>query len=217
MRRQIYAAVGVIALSGFAARAQTPATPQSPSTMQNTQQVTVTGCVQSWSGSGSSSSAPSATTPAPTGQPSMADVRYRLTDVEKKDSASMGRPGSATPGTAGTTGTTAPAGSMSRGEGGMGHDEYLLRADTSSVNLAEHLNHKVEVTGRVAAAMSHSTMGATGTTGTAGTPGTPGTMGTPGTTGTTAATTGTTGSSAMGSNSPVLTVSSIKTIASSCK
>jgi hypothetical protein len=98
----------------------------------------------------------------------------------------------------------------------MNDDEYMLRAESSSVNLAQHVNHQVEVTGRVGSS-SGSTSGTTGTgttgTGTTGT----GTTGT-GTTGTGTTGTGTTSSSrSSSSDHPTLTVTSIKMISAECK
>jgi hypothetical protein len=36
-------------------------------------------------------------------------------------------------------------------------DEYLLRAESASVNLAQHVNHQVELTGRVSPAAGGAT------------------------------------------------------------
>lgn len=217
MTRHFYTAAGVVALSGIAFGAQTTSPTQPPSTTMAgaSQQVTVTGCVQSWTQTGSTTPG----TPSQSASQSMNDIRFKLTDAETKD-ATMSRGGSTMPGTTGatgapgSTGTSGTTGGAARmGDGAMDHDEYLLRAEGASVNLSQHLNHKVEVTGRVAASMSHA-----GTTGTSGSSGSTGSTGT-GTTGTTPRT-GESGASTMRSaagNAPVLTVSSIKMIAATCK
>lgn len=228
MRSHIYTAAGIVALSGIALGAQTTSPSQPSTTAGGMQQISVTGCVQSWTQSGAGSTTPGAAgSPAGSAQQSMSDIRFKLTDVEKKDASStMDRSGSATPGTpsgstpttgAGTPGTTgtATSGSTARsGEGSMDDHEYLLRAEGASVNLSQHLNHKVEVMGRVAAMSGTTGSGAmgTGTTGTTGT----GATGTTGTTPRTPESGASTMRSAMG-NSPVLTVTSIKMIANTCK
>ena len=146
-----------------------------------------------------------------------------LTDAKKTSgmgsSGTSGATGTGTTGTTGTgttgTGTTSSSSRMSGDE-----DEYLLRAESSSVNLSQHVNHQVEVTGRVTTSGSGSTTSGTSGTGTTGTGTTgTGTTGT-GTTGTGTTGTGTTGSTASRSSSgdkPTLSVTSIKMIASECK
>jgi len=121
--------------------------------------------------------------------------------------------GGATSGAAGTTGTTGTAGtaasgaqyilsdakpatgsaSSTAGTSGMAPSasEYQLRAEDASVNLSQHLNHQIEVTGRVASSSSMPSGGTTGAT-------------------------GTTGASRSG-DKPTLTVTSIKMIAAGCK
>lgn len=224
MRRHMYAAAGVFALSGIAVGAQTTSPSQPGTTAGATQQITVTGCVQSWTGAGTAGTSGS-TTPGTTGssQPSMSDIRYRLTDVEKSGAMSRGGATSGTTGatgatgTTGTTGSTGMTGAARSGEGAMDHDEYLLRAEGTSVSLSQHLNHKVEVTGRVSASMSPGVT--TGTSGMTGTTGSTGSTGSTGTTSTTRSPESGASSmrSAMGGNAPVLTVSSIKMVANTCK
>jgi hypothetical protein len=94
-----------------------------------------------------------------------------LTDAQMKSGA-----GSPT----GTTGTTP---SPSRAT----EDEYTLRAESASVNLAQHVNHQVELTGRVSPAASGGAA--------------PPAAGTP----------------APSAARPTLTVTSIKMIAAECK
>jgi hypothetical protein len=72
-------------------------------------------------------------------------------------------------------------------------DEYLLRAEGASVNLAQHVNHQVELTGRVSPAA---------TSGAATTPPATGAAG---------------ATRPASSDRPTLTVTSIKMIAAECK
>ena len=68
--------------------------------------------------------------------------------------------------------------------------EYVLKADSPSVNLTPHLNHQIEVTGKVASPSAGATPSGT---------------------------TGATGAGAAGANRPVLTVTEVKMIAAECK
>jgi hypothetical protein len=217
MTRNIFAALGVVA-AGAAAGAQTPSPSQPSTATPKTDNITVSGCLKPWTGSGATTSAPStpsASTPS-TGAGSTA-ASYVLTNVERKDDR--------------TTTTTTPgageAGSMTGTRTSNDDEQYLLQAESGSVNLAQHVNHQVEVTGRKASA-SMTPSPRTGTTGSAttgtGTTGT-GTTGT-GTTGTGTAGTGTTGTTsrpgmtgedAHKSAPSTLTVSSIRMISATCK
>ena len=204
MTRNIFAACGALAIAGLtvsASQTPPPAQPGTPSTqpMGSGQSVTVTGCLKPWTGSSSTmgttgaAGATGTTGTASTGAAAGASGQFVLTNVEK--SGSMG---SATSG-------TAPAASPSA----MGaQNQYLLRAEGTTVNLSAHLNHKVELTGR-AAADSRGTSGAA-TTGTTGT----GTAGT-GTTGTATSGTGMSGA-AGGTTPPTLTVTALKMVSATC-
>jgi hypothetical protein len=87
-------------------------------------------------------------------------------------------------------------------------DEYMLKAESASVNLSQHVNHQVEIVGRVSSSSMGSTSGATtGTTGTTGT----------GTTGTGTTATGSTSGASRSGDKPTLTVTSIKMISANCK
>ena len=189
MKKHILAACSALALAGVTAAAQTPS-PSQPTTSPSAQPaggtITVEGCLKPATGS-ASTGAGAATgttgTPGATGT-SGAAAQYMLTDAETKGS-----------GTAAATGTT---GGTSAARGAVNEDEYLLRADSASVNLAQHVNHQVEIVGRLApGAMGGA---ASPTTGTPGTPGAP---------------TGTRSGSASGH--PTLTVTSVKMIAANCK
>lgn len=238
MDRNIIAACGALALAGITlSAAQTPSgtTPGIPSQSQaQGRTVTVTGCLMPHAGTstgmgttgstGTAGTTGSGTAGAAGTAGTMAGAQYILTDVEDKggmmgrSGSTAGTTGSATTGTPGTAGATT---GMANRDNDGDHDRYLLRAEGSAVNLSQHVNHKVEITGRVASMdMAHGT-GAMGTTG-SGTTGT-GTTGT-GTTGTGttgSGTTGTTsrpaGSGAMDAAMPTLTVSAVKMIAATCK
>jgi hypothetical protein len=130
MRANTLAACGVL-VAGIGISAQTPQTPPQPSTpsasptpMEASGTVTVTGCLGTWDGKSTAdrveSAAPSSS-PSATG--SAAGTTYMLTSVQAVSSSA-----------------SAPGGSAA--------SSYLLKPD-SSVNLSAHLNHKVQITGSV--------------------------------------------------------------------
>ncbi len=81
-------------------------------------------------------------------------------------------------------------------QAGAAQSRYILRAEGSSVNLSQHVNHKVEITGRMAS--MDSSRGTTGTTGATGT----GSASRP---------------AGMDANPPTLTVTSLKMVSATCK
>ena len=171
MGRHIIAACGALAIAGVTLAAQTPSPSQPPSPAPSAAQagtVTIQGCLKPASGSASTGAAGATGTTGTTG----AAAQFLLTDADIKS-------GSAT-GAAGTTGAPRT---------GAMDDEFVLRPDSASVNLSQHLNHQVEVVGRMAP--SGATTGApTGTTGTTG---------------------------AGAAAKPTLTVTSVKMLAAECK
>ena len=141
-------------------------------------------------------------------------MQYVLTNVEHQGGMHdrTGSTGTVTPGTKPATPGTTPAtpgstpttpGTMQPAPGAMDHasgaaqSRYILRAEGSSVNLSQHVNHKVEITGRMAS--MDSSRGTTGTTGATGT----GSASRP--------------AGAMDANPPTLTVTALKMVAATCK
>ena len=158
MARHIFAACGALAIAGVALSAQST-TPSPSSTAAQPQSaagtVTIQGCLKP-SASAPMGSTPSGTTPGATGTSGAGATQFLLTD------AKMGSGSSSAP--SGATGTAGAAGAKD--------DEYVLRAESASVNLAAHLNHQIEITGRLASSGSTATgttPGATGATGTSST------------------------------------------------
>ena len=171
MGRHIIAACGALAIAGVTLAAQTPSPSQPPSPAPSAAAagtVTIQGCLKPASGSASTGAAGATGT---TG----AAPQFLLTDADIKSGSASGA--------AGTTGAPRT---------GAMDDEFVLRPDSATVNLSQHLNHQVEVVGRMAP--SGATTGApTGTTGTTGTAG------------------------AGAAAKPTLTVTSIKMLAAECK
>ena len=230
MTRTIPAVCVGLTLAGLSmAAAQNPAT-QSGSSQARGSSVTLTGCVKPWDGAttmpgGSSTSSRS----------SMGGPMYALTDVERSSASATG--------SAGSTSSTSPGSTSPGAMSGAMQSTYLLHSTDSSVNLSQHVNHKVAITGMVSdssGSMSNTMPGSssagspsTGTTGTsgstgAGTPGagSTGTTGASGTSGRTSGATGTPGTpgsqsspnSTMGSNPmpQTLTISSVQMISATC-
>jgi hypothetical protein len=111
--------------------AQTPARPAPPEVVPP-QTLTLTGCVKAWD--------PSTMGPPPAGTPA-AQVLV-LTEAENSAGATPGRPAPA----------AEPASPSSGGTPGSGgHSTYLLKPGSAAVNLASHLDHRVELTGTLAA------------------------------------------------------------------
>ena len=141
MERHIFAACGAIAIAGITLAAQTPSPSQPPTPAPSTAQagtITIQGCLKPAAGSptGSTTGTAGATGAGATGTAGTAGaagagaMQYLLTDAEIKS------------GSAGAAGTTPSA----------NEDEFVLRPEGASVNLAPHLNHQVEVVGRMAPA-----------------------------------------------------------------
>jgi hypothetical protein len=159
MARHIFAACGALAIAGVVLSAQST-TPSPSSTAAQPQAaagtVTIQGCLKP-NASAPMGSTPSGTTPGATGTSGAgAATQFLLTDA-KMSSGSSSAPSGAT----GTAGAAAAK-----------DDEYVLRAESASVNLAPHLNHQIEITGRLASSGSTATgttPGATGATGTSST------------------------------------------------
>ena len=171
MGRHIIAACGALAIAGVTLAAQTPSPSQPPSPAPSAAAagtVTIQGCLKPASGSASTGAAGATGATGTTG----AAPQFLLTDADIKSGSASGA--------AGTTGAPRT---------GAMDDEFVLRPDSATVNLSQHLNHQVEVVGRMAP--SGATTGApTGTTGTAG---------------------------AGAAAKPTLTVTSIKMLAAECK
>lgn len=138
MTKHICAACGALALAGVALGAQTP-TPSQPQTtqppasvqpMKGDNPVTVTGCLKPFDPATMAARPSEETGAAAAGSEKM----FVLTDV--KELASGTNPAAGTP-SAGTTASPA----------GMAPKSFVLKAGSSSVNLAQHVNHTVEVTG----------------------------------------------------------------------
>ena len=134
MRSTIFAACAALAIAGLTPSAQTPPprpsqpqTPPPPAASSDQKPLTVTGCLKPWSASTMGGGTPA--TPE-AGAPTVAtgaDAQYVLTDVDD---------GSRKPGS-----TEAPSSTP--------HAMYLVKAKDASVNLSQHVNHKVQVTGTV--------------------------------------------------------------------
>ncbi|HVG85861.1 MAG TPA: hypothetical protein VM820_15145 [Vicinamibacterales bacterium] len=171
MGRHIIAACGALAIAGVTLAAQTPSPSQPPSPAPSAAQagtVTIQGCLKPASGSASTGATGTTGT---TG----AAPQFLLTDADIKSGSASGA--------AGTTGAPRT---------GAMDDEFVLRPDSATVNLSQHLNHQVEVVGRMASSG--------------------------GTTGAPTGTTGTTGAAGAGAAAkPTLTVTSIKMLAAECK
>lgn len=182
MRNAIFATCSAVAMTGaISLSAQTtpnPSTPSTPQASTGNQTVTVTGCLKPWTGTsmGAGSTTPGSTAGSTTGAtPAMFlltnadDASSGATGTMGSGTTGSGTPGSTTPG-AGTTGATTPG---ARTGGGDGDKQYTLTASTS-VNLAEHLNKQVRVTGTLSKAAPSSAMGSGSTTGTTGSTGSTG-------------------------------------------
>ena len=125
MMKHICAACGALALAGVAIGAQTPTPGQPPKTqppatvqpMTGDNPLTVTGCLKPFD--------PSTMGSRPTEETGAAAPEAKLFVLTKVE--------------AGAATTSSPAGKAS--------ESFILKAGASSVNLAQHVNHTVEVTG----------------------------------------------------------------------
>ena len=132
MSRTILAACGVLAIASLTAMAQTPQTARPgqttpPSGSDST--LTLTGCLKPWSesmmGGGAITPNPESGAPA-TPTTNAADAQYVLTDIDD----SSRKPGST------ASGSTPNPQVM-----------YLLKPKDPTINLGQHVNHKIQVTG----------------------------------------------------------------------
>jgi hypothetical protein len=182
------------------------------------QTVTVTGCLVRASdlrgGAGATGTTTSGGTTAGTTGTGAND--YVLANVQMRSTSPGGTTGGTTTGGTERTGGTPTAGAEASPSRGMN----LRLTGSEDSKLTEHVNHQVEITGRLS--MSGANRGGAGATGTTGTgTGTTGTTGT-GSTGTTGTgTTGTTGTrSGAGASSPnqmgQLDVQTIRPTGQSC-
>jgi hypothetical protein len=244
MTRHIFAACGAIAIAGLTLSAQTPqSSPTQPPGARtpdaNGRTTTMTGCLKPWDGTMGAGSVGSTSTPgsgsagagstgagstgAGSGSAMGAGAQFVLTDIsEGGNNSAMGRTPGAGSGAPGSGTTTTPTPNPS-----MGHGSIVVKADDASINLKQHVNQKVEVTGTLASdmGMDHSRPDSMRGTESGSTPGTPGsTPGTPGSTpGTPGSTPGSTGSpSTMGKPSadqmkmPTFTVTALKMVSATC-
>jgi hypothetical protein len=207
IRKTLYAALltSVWTAGAAAQQGSTSTTPQTARTTDKPQQVVISGCV-------GNASNPTGTNGA-TGQP-----MYSLNQLQYGSSGSVfddwARMQARSSGTTGTTATTGTSGTMTRPA-----ELMLGTAPKSTVDLSKYVGQNIQVTGTIGGPMSHGTTGtagASGATGTTGTTGTSGTSGTTGTTGATGTTRGTGSTSAMHSQSPMLTVTSVKVLSTKC-
>lgn len=138
MTKYIFAACGALALAGVALGAQTP-TPSEPQTtqppasvqpMRGDNAVTVTGCLKPFDPATMGVRPSEETGAAAAGSEKL----FVLTDVKQLAS-----------GTNLAAGT--PSASTAAIPAGMAPKSFILKAGSSSVNLAQHVNHTVEVTG----------------------------------------------------------------------
>jgi hypothetical protein len=140
MTRHVFATCGAIAIAGLTVTAQSPqpSTAQPPATQPATSQsarasdsdktLTVTGCVARAGSSASATSSPSA---------AGSSGGFILTNAQSgKAMSSPDNPASTTP-PAASSGPRATASS------------YALKAQGAGVDLSQHLNHKVTVTGTI--------------------------------------------------------------------
>ena len=143
MSKTVLALCGALAIAGLTLAAQTPQTtrpdqPTPSATSDST--LTVTGCLKPWTASmtgGAPAPNPESGAPTTTG----AEAMYVLTDIDD----SGGKPGSR----AGTTGATAAPGTGASGSTSNPQAMYLLKPKDATVNLSQHVNHKVQVSGTV--------------------------------------------------------------------
>jgi hypothetical protein len=206
MTKHIVAACGIAALSSLTLAAQQGTQPSTASSSSDSgRTVTVTGCLQSWDGS-SSTVGRSGTTPArpdssATSTSSAAGGQFILTNVQQGGSTDSSSPSSS----AATSGASSSAAGKT----------YVLSAGSSGVNLSEHLNHKVQITGTTMAGKSGSTgSGTTDQSGTADRPGSstsPESSSAPGSSSASGR-----GTATPASSMPTLSVTSIKMVSANC-
>jgi hypothetical protein len=139
MTRHVFATCGAIAIAGLTVTAQSPqpSTAQPPATQPATSQsarasdsdkmLTVTGCLARAGSSASATSSPSA---------AGSSGGFILTNAQSKAMSTPDNPAS-----------TAPPGASSGPRATA--SSYALKAQGAGVDLSQHLNHKVTVTGTI--------------------------------------------------------------------
>lgn len=153
MKSQLIAAGGALTLAVAAVSAQPQdRTPSTTAATNPARTVTVAGCLKPAGDSMSGTSRPGGTSGA-TGT----DARYRLEDAEMKGGGAMG--GSTSPGAPTAPGTPGTSTTGRTGMAADATDTYMVRASTT-VNLAAHVNQKVEITGTLSDSTSDARGGA---------------------------------------------------------
>lgn len=202
MTKNIVAACGIAALSSLTLAAQQSTQPSTqPSSSDSGRTVTVTGCLQSWDGS-SSTVGRSGTTPSrpeSSATSSAAGGQFILTNVQQGSSSDS----------ASSTSSASSASSSAAAQ------TYVVSAGSSGVNLSQHLNHKVQITGTTISARAGSSgSGTTDQSATADRPGSsssPGSSSAPG-----SASASARGTATPASAMPTLNVTSIKMVSANC-
>jgi hypothetical protein len=146
--------IGTCALLGVSAAAQTPARP-AVAAQEPPRPLTLTGCVQAWD--------PSTMGPPPS--PGEGGQVLILTDAQDAAKATPGAP---------SPSSTPASPDAKRAPAAGGHSTYLLKAASAAVNLASHLDHRVELTGTLATDHAAATPAAPTTPPGASAAGTPG-------------------------------------------
>ena len=218
MKKNIVAACGIAALSSLTLAAQQssqPSTRAGQSGSESGQTVTVTGCLQSWDGS--STVGRSGTTPSrpesSASSSSSAGGQFILTNVQQGGSSDSSS-ASSTSSTSSPSTTASPGSSASSSSRGAGQT-FILSAGSSGVNLSQHVNHKVTITGTTMSGRSGSSgSGTTDQSGTADRPGSstsPGSSASPG-----SSSASDRGTATPASSMPTLNVTSIKMVSANC-
>jgi len=183
--------------------AQTTASPATSSNQAASDTITVTGCLKAADAMGSATGTSGSTTAGSSSTASASD-RFMLANATMgaATTASTGTAGTSTAGTASTAPGTPRTGASATGS------SYTLNGDASE--LRRHLNHQVEIKGRLDSSAGMSS--------TASRPGTAGGTTAAGTTatGTTATPATSTGQDAHPSAAKTLRVESVKMIAATC-
>jgi hypothetical protein len=149
MRNVWIGGIAALALGWTAGVAAQTTPPPSTSSGQAAQTVKITGCLKPADAMGGATGTSGSTAPGTSSTAGGSD-RFMLTN------ASMGSGTSAQTGTSGTAGTTAgtPAGTASTSRPAASGSSYTL--DGNASELRPHLNHQVEITGRLEASANRS-------------------------------------------------------------
>jgi hypothetical protein len=151
------ALAGLVTLSAQTPQTPTPQTPTSPAqtARADAPEVTIVGCLKRADQVAGRSAATGSTAPSTMGATSGSDSEYVLTDASMTGGGHMGTTGQSSP--------SSTAGTMA------GHDKdkkYRLEAGSTTVNLAAHLNHKVEIKGSLDKSSKGTASGMSSATGT---------------------------------------------------